>query len=187
MIFQEIPIGSYIEWVGMDKTKWYRVLGKSKPYQIHLSNNKTIHMSDFIGLATEPPPQKFKRNNCHQIRQAWIGIAIGSEISWTDEERYTVYRVVGKPSEGEGSLKLRYYDYPTRNYRDITITMVEYISTILYSRANDRQITAWSEAEIFYGINHHGDQDPDQRRRLAFAILRGDPMALDFATDVLKS
>lgn len=43
----------------------------------------------------------------------------------------------------------------------------------------------WSECEIYYGINIHGSADPDPLRQLAFAILQGDPIALDAARDII--
>ncbi len=44
---------------------------------------------------------------------------------------------------------------------------------------------AWVLCEKVYGIDSEGSSPTDRRREVAFAILKGDPPALDMATDVL--
>lgn len=46
-------------------------------------------------------------------------------------------------------------------------------------------MTAWTLCEKMYGIDSEGSKPTDRRREVAFAILKGDPMALDMASDIL--
>lgn len=43
----------------------------------------------------------------------------------------------------------------------------------------------WAACEKHYGVTYEGSAPTDQRRKVAFLILKGDPQALDLATDVL--
>lgn len=46
-------------------------------------------------------------------------------------------------------------------------------------------MAAWSVCEKHYGIDVEGSCPTDRRREVAFAILKGDPISLDIASDVL--
>lgn len=45
--------------------------------------------------------------------------------------------------------------------------------------------TIWAACEAHYGIGEDGSQTKDRKRELALAILKGDPIALDAARDIL--
>lgn len=73
----------------------------------------------------------------------------------------------------------------------VVVPWAEYRYTILPSSigakmCNDSELLrGWTQCEIYYGITHLGDCDPDPIRQLAFKILRGDPQAIDLAQDVI--
>lgn len=55
----------------------------------------------------------------------------------------------------------------------VTPNVVEMITTI------------WAACEAHYGIGGDGSETKDRKRELALAILKGDPIALDAARDIL--
>lgn len=47
-------------------------------------------------------------------------------------------------------------------------------------------LVSWTLCEKHYGIDTQGSSPLDRRREVAFAILKGDPVALDLASDCLR-
>lgn len=78
------------------------------------------------------------------------------------------------------------------NGQESTISYTRYQYTLINSfgfcQTHDESQAEryWSECERYYGIDHHGETTPCPLRKLAFLILKGDPMALDTARDILK-
>lgn len=68
----------------------------------------------------------------------------------------------------------------------ISVDFRFYVESEIYSPDDDGHTDAWAECEQHYGINHLGSADPCPLRQLAFAILKGEPMALDAARDILR-
>lgn len=50
----------------------------------------------------------------------------------------------------------------------------------------NRFLATWSLCEKHYGIDTEGSTPSDRRREVAFGILKGDPVALDLASDCLR-
>lgn len=46
-------------------------------------------------------------------------------------------------------------------------------------------IESWAVCEKYYGIDQEGSTPTDVRREVAFKILKGDPMMLDLASDIM--
>lgn len=90
----------------------------------------------------------------------------------------------------ESKLTILYHNDDTDEW-DITLTIPYdgYINSELDSPGclahPGCEVRDWGECEKYYGINHHGELDPDPVRRLAFAILKGEGWAIDVAQDVL--
>lgn len=71
--------------------------------------------------------------------------------------------------------------------KTIRETVTSYFSDgWMHSRALDLAIHIWCVCELNYGIDAEGSVPKDQVRQVAFLILKGDPIARDVATDILR-
>jgi hypothetical protein len=124
----------------------------------------------------------------HQVKQSFEELEMGARILLLDSEHE--WELVAKGwDKGEKWLTLvRRGTRRAEKYENYASTLLN--SPGFQSKYDQNVETGaedyWSECEQYYGINHLGDEDPCPLRQLAFRILKGDPMALDAARDILK-
>lgn len=127
---------------------------------------------------------------CHHVRQPlqiddWVSIKDiqhGSKIVSIHETYFEAMVCILDSAGYPYSWDIN--DGPAREKKEFPIDDYEY--TYVASPDNkSADEDVWTECEQHYGINHLGSSDPDPVRQLAFAILRGDPIAVDIAQDVL--
>jgi hypothetical protein len=122
----------------------------------------------------------------HKVRRTYADLPVGETVSIRDIDFQC--RVRRKEA---GKLIVEFdwwYDHefePRLEIEEVSFARYEYSYLQTQDNMAVNKDEDWSSMEQAYGINHHGSNDPAPARRLAFQILKGNPIACEIATQLL--